>query len=66
MLNWYVTFGQKHPLKDAYVIVEASSYSNARNAVFDVLGSHWCFLNNNPPKEEYAPDGCVGNVIRGL
>jgi hypothetical protein len=43
MLNWYVTFGQKHPLKDAYVIVEASSYSNARNAVFDVLGSHWCF-----------------------
>ena len=66
MQNWFVTFGQNHPHRDAYMVVEASSYSNARDAVFEALGSNWCWLYDEPPIEEYAPEGQVGDVIKGL
>lgn len=45
-MNFYVTFGQKHPLRNGYVVVIASNYEQARKATFDVFGNKWAMLND--------------------
>lgn len=65
MKLWYVTFGAIHPLRDYYVIVSASSYENARAAVFDVLGAKFSHVYPDPPENKYVPKGPVGEMIQG-
>lgn len=65
MKLWYVTFGAKHPLRDYYVIVSASSYENVRTVVFDVLGIKFSSIYSDPPEDKYAPGGPVGEIIQG-
>jgi hypothetical protein len=65
MKLWYVTFGAKHPLRDYYVIVAASSYENARAAVFDVLGVKFSCIYPELPEAKYVPKGPVGEMIQG-
>lgn len=65
MLKFFVTFGQLHPLRDGYMIVEASSYENARAAVFEVLGSKWAFIQTEDTNMSMYPLGPIGRPIIG-
>ena len=61
-MEFYVTFGQDHPLRHHYVIVRSISQDRARKAVFQVLGTKWAFLYNTRP---WHPEtlGPVGEPI---
>jgi hypothetical protein len=62
----YVTFGQNHPLRNSYIVVFASDYSKAREAVIDVLGTKWAFLYDRfEGIKDNCPSGGVGNPIQG-
>ncbi len=62
-MNFYVTFGQLHPLRDGYVVVSAASESEARLATFNVLGPKWAFLYPELPNPARYPLGAVGRPI---
>ena len=66
MKTFYVTFGQRHPLRDHFVIVTASSYENARAAAMDVLGIKWAFIYEDCRDVlDNCPGGVVGATIEG-
>jgi hypothetical protein len=45
MTQFILSFGAcHHPWGDAYCIIEAEDYSEARHKVFDKIGTHWCAL----------------------
>lgn len=64
-LKFFVTFGQLHPLRDGYVIIEASTYENARAVIFEVLGTKWAFIQNEDTDMSSYPMGPVGRPIIG-
>jgi hypothetical protein len=64
-MEYYVSFGQLHPLRDGYVVVIASSYENARTAVIAVLGNKWASLNTSDTDMSLYPAGQIGRPIIG-
>jgi len=67
-MNFYVTFGQLHPLRNGYVVVIASDYEQARKVTFEVLGNKWSSLNDESSLEGYKhmyPAGQFGLPIIG-
>ncbi len=62
-MNFYVTFGQLHPLRDGYVVVSAPDMSAARAAAFAVLGPKWAFAYDQQPSPARYPLGAVGRPI---
>uniref|UniRef100_A0A6H1ZIR9 Uncharacterized protein n=1 Tax=viral metagenome TaxID=1070528 RepID=A0A6H1ZIR9_9ZZZZ len=63
-MQFFLTFGQDHPLKDCWVEVAASSSSEARAKVFRIFGDKWAFLYSIEYFEpEYYPSGKVGRTL---
>ncbi len=62
---FYVTFGQNHPLRHGYVIIQAYDASAAREAAFDVLGNKWAFIYNDTEDMSCYKLGAVGEPIIG-
>ena len=63
-MKFYVTFGQDHPLRYGYVVVEAPDMSWARAATFEVFGPKFCTVY--PPDHDmskYHPAGAIGEPI---
>jgi hypothetical protein len=66
MNTYYVSFGQSHPLRDHYMVVTASSYANAREAIIVALGMKWAFIYENAKAViDMCVNGPVGYVIQG-
>jgi len=67
MNKFYLTFGQKSPFRNGYVLIVAVDYENARNLVEDIFGNKWSNLydENVWGKEEAAlfPSGQVGKTL---
>jgi hypothetical protein len=64
MKNFYLTFGQAHPLKDGWVLVRAESYDVARTEVFEIFGAKFATLYKEEDfKSSYFPAGQIGYVI---
>lgn len=67
-MTYYITFGQKHPLRDNWIEVEAPNYDACSKEVFDIFGSKYAFIY---PEKEMTfkrmafnfPGGKVGNTI---
>jgi hypothetical protein len=61
-MEFYVTFGQDHPLRHHYVIARGATYDRARRAVFQILGPKWAFMYDSRP---WDPEllGAVGEPI---
>lgn len=64
MRCFYVTFGQKHPLKDSYVVIYAHTEQAARNAPFSVLGPKWSISSDLVPESSLFPQGAYGSPIK--
>ncbi len=54
MPNFYVTFGQKSPFRDGYVLVQAADELKAREAVVYAIGHTWCGI--------YTDEQWMGNA----
>lgn len=64
MKKFYVTFGQSHPLRDGYVVIEASNYDLARQAAFDTFSVKFCFVRSEEEIiKDYFPAGQIGKTI---
>ena len=68
-MNFYLTFGQKSPFRDGYVVIEAEDYAKAREAAFYVFGDNFAFLYEAKPFEEHSknmfPEGQIGKTLFG-
>jgi hypothetical protein len=64
MENFYLTFGQKSPFRDGYVLVLADDEETAREEVFYVFGNKWSNLYAEENfKPEYFPAGQIGKTL---
>lgn len=65
MATFMVTFGQRHPLKDYWIEVEALDEQAARKTMLAVFGSNWAFIYEKEGfNSEYFPGGKVGKTLR--
>ena len=65
-MNFFVTFGQAHPLRDYWVKVIAKDEGEARRVVADVLGQKFAFVYLEKDfHPQYFPGGEVGEPIIG-
>lgn len=65
MKKFYVTFGQNHPLRDGYVVIEALDYDTARQAAFDIFGQKFAFIRETDDIERggFFPAGQFGKTM---
>jgi hypothetical protein len=64
-MRFFVTFGQRHPLRDHWVVIDAIDHDEARTLAFEVLGNKWAFLYDEKAfDKEFFPAGPVGRIIR--
>lgn len=62
--RFFVTFGQSHPLRDHWVEVTGSTYTSARELVFEIFGPKFAFMYAEKDfKREYFPLGKVGFTL---
>lgn len=62
-MNFYLTFGQKSPTRNGYVVVKAKSYDEANDLVRGKYGQDWSMLYNDDDfKPEHFPAGCIGTL----
>ena len=64
MKYFFLTFGQKYPWRNGWVLVQAKDYEKAREIVVEVFGERWSHLytegNFNPM---YFPAGQIGETL---
>ncbi len=64
MKNFYLTFGQKSPFRDSYVLVVANNYAQARKEVFYIFGKFWSSLYEEEKfNADFFPEGQIGKTI---
>lgn len=64
MNKFYLTFGQNHPLRNGYVLVEAPSEEEARQEVVSVFGTKWAFLYSEDKMNfKYFLEGQQGKTL---
>lgn len=56
MPNFYVTFGQKSPFRDGWVLIIADDERLAREEAFYALGQVWSGLYTGREMEKIPPD----------
>lgn len=64
--KFYVSFGQKHPLRNGWVEVEAPDYASARDAVFNIFGMKFAFIRETDDMaraKDFFPAGQFGETI---
>lgn len=60
MQNFYLTFGQNHPLKDGYVRIKAESEKLARQKAIENYAQKWSGLYTDANWDpSYFPNGEV-------
>lgn len=65
MKNFYVTFGQKSPFRDGYVLIEASDIRTAREEAFYALGECWSNIYEDPLfNHDMYPMGQIGKTLK--
>ena len=65
MIKYYITFGQKSPFRDGYVIVEAPDATTARYEVFYAMGDQWGFMYTEEEIDfDLFPLGQIGRTLR--
>jgi hypothetical protein len=63
-MRFFLTFGQKSPFRQNWVLVLASDYENAREEVERVFGKHWSNLYEESKFDKsYFPSGQVGEAL---
>ena len=63
-MTFYFTFGQRHPLQDNWIEIEAPSEDLAREEIHRLLSSKWSFLYTEETfKKEYFPGGKAGITV---
>lgn len=64
MKNFYLTFGQKSPFRNNWVLVVAENYNNARKEVIYIFGQFWSFLYEEEKFDKsFFPEGQVGKTV---
>lgn len=64
MPKFMITFGQRHPLRDNWIEIEAPDEALARLEIISVIGKYWAFSYEEALFEpKYFPGGRVGKVI---
>jgi len=62
--RYYITFGQRSPFRDGYVLIEAYEYSQARRAAIETLGQKWAFIYLEKDFDhQFYPAGQLGRTI---
>ena len=67
MSKFYFTFGQSHAHRvrgktfdcDSVCGIEAESYGEARDKMFENFGPKWCFQYEHEPDMSYFPRGVI-------
>lgn len=63
--NYYLTFGQKYPWRNGYVLVEAPDYETARQWVIDIFEAKWSGLYTEEKfNRSLFPAGKLGETIK--
>ena len=67
-MKFYLTFGQQSPLRNGWIEVEAESYEEARELVYNVFGSRWSMLYREEGFDErvkaHFPAGKLGETLK--
>ena len=63
-MTFYFTFGQRHPLRDNWIEVEAPSEDAARNEMTRFFDGWWdCAYTEKTFRELYYPGGKAGITV---
>ena len=61
--DWFITFGQKSPARNGYVLVRAKNRDRAHQKAMDMFGPDWSMLYDDTEFEkEYFPAGILGTI----
>jgi hypothetical protein len=64
MSKFYLTFGQKSPARNGYILIHAESYEAARHTAVENYGQAWSMLYPYSDFDaSHFPNGCL-RVIR--
>ena len=64
MKSYYLTFGQKSPFRDGYVLIVAEDYKTAREEAGYVFGDKFSMLYQQQDfNASYFPDGQIGKTL---
>lgn len=64
MNKYYLTFGQKYPWRNGYVLVIAKDYNTAREYVESIFKEQFSFLYHEKDfKKDFFPAGQLGETI---
>jgi hypothetical protein len=67
--NFYITFGQRSPFRNGWVVIVASGKEEAQAEAHSVFGPHWsmCYSEEAFFKaREHFNKGKIGETIEGL
>lgn len=65
MKKFYITFGQKYPWRNGWVLIEAPDYNTAHLWVVQIFGSQYAqLLAEEDFDKSYFPSGQIGETIK--
>ena len=64
-MTYYVTFGQRHPLRKGYIEVEAPDYESAKAEVDYIFGDRYSFIRvtDDIKRGDFFPAGRFGEIL---
>lgn len=67
MKRFYLTFGQKSPFRDGYVLIVSPDKETARSEAFHIFGEKFASLYTEEDFDfKYFPEGQYGRVVEAL
>jgi hypothetical protein len=64
-MKFYITFGQKSPFRNGYVVIEAINVSVAHEIAMNSFGNKWAWVySENEIRKEFFPLGQIGATLK--